>query len=196
MRIGLLGGSFNPAHEGHLHISLEALKRLKLDRVWWVVSPQNPLKPADDMAPLADRLESARSMARHPQIDVTDIETRLGSTFTAETLDKLTQRYSRHRFVWLMGADNLTQIPHWKDWNKIFTRVPIAIFGRPSYDSKALFGKAATRYRSSRVLERDVAGLADRAPPAWAFLAIRRHAASATAIRHRSRQGVVDHTDP
>ncbi len=196
MRIGILGGSFNPAHEGHLHISREALKRLNLDRVWWMVSPQNPLKSSEDMAPLAWRMESARAMAKHPRIDVTDIESRLGSTFTAETLERLSQRNSRHRFVWLMGADNLIQVPFWKDWNKIFTRVPIAVFGRPSYDSRALFGKAATRYRSSRVLERDVAGLVDRPPPAWAFLAIRRHAASATAIRHSGRQGVVYHTDP
>ncbi|MEQ9488824.1 MAG: nicotinate-nucleotide adenylyltransferase [Alphaproteobacteria bacterium] len=196
LRIGLLGGSFNPAHEGHLHISREALKRLRLDRVWWMVSPQNPLKSKDDMAPLAQRMESARAMAKHPRIDVTDIETRLGSTFTAETLALLSRRFPRHRFVWLMGADNLIQIPRWKDWNKIFTRVPIAIFARPSYDSRALFGKAATRYRASRVSQGDVPGLADRSPPAWAFLAIRRHAASATAIRHRGRQGDVDHIDP
>ena len=196
LRIGILGGSFNPAHDGHLHISREALKRLNLDRVWWMVSPQNPLKSSDDMAPLAQRMETARLQAKHPRIDVTDIETRLGSTFTADSLLKLSLRYPRHRFVWLMGADNLIQIPHWKDWNKIFMRVPIAIFGRPSYDSKALFGKAAIRYRSSRVSERDVAGLVDCTPPAWAFLAIRRHAASATAIRHSGRKGVVNHSDP
>ncbi len=196
MRIGVLGGSFNPAHEGHLHISREALKRLQLDRVWWMVSPQNPLKSKDDMAPLAQRMESARAMAKHPRIDVTDIETRLGSAFTAETLTLLSRRYPRHRFVWLMGADNLIQIPRWKHWNKIFTRIPIAIFARPSYDSRALFGKAATRYRSSRVSQANVPGLADCSPPAWAFLEIRRHAASATAIRHRGRQGDVDHIDP
>ncbi|WP_227421836.1 nicotinate-nucleotide adenylyltransferase [Pacificispira spongiicola] len=181
--IGLLGGSFNPAHEGHLHISREALKRLGLDQVWWMVSPQNPLKTTDDMAGFDQRLASARAMARDPRIRVTSIERRLGTTQTALTLRKLKRRFPNARFVWLMGADNLLQIHRWYRWKDIFTLVPLAVFARPTYDSKALSGLAATRFARVFVPERFASTLAFRKPPAWVFLAIRRHEASATAIR-------------
>ncbi|MBO0712928.1 MAG: nicotinate-nicotinamide nucleotide adenylyltransferase, partial [Acetobacteraceae bacterium] len=117
-RIGLLGGSFNPAHGGHLHVSLLALRHLALDEIWWLVSPQNPLKPADGMAPFANRLEQARRVAaEHPRIRVTDLENRLGaSRYTADTLQALRRRFPRLRFVWLMGGDNLVQIPRWQRW--------------------------------------------------------------------------------
>ncbi|MEQ8443858.1 MAG: nicotinate-nucleotide adenylyltransferase [Alphaproteobacteria bacterium] len=181
--VGLLGGSFNPAHDGHLHISREALKRLALDQVWWMVSPQNPLKSSDGMAGFEQRLGAARLVARHPKIRVTDVERRLGTTQTARTLERLTRTFPNINFVWLMGADNLLQIHRWHRWHKIFTSVPLAVFARPTYDSKALAGLAATRFARAQLPERFASTLAHRAPPAWVFLAIRRHAASATAIR-------------
>lgn len=183
MTVGLLGGSFNPAHEGHLHISREALKRLKLDQVWWMVSPQNPLKSTAGMAGFEQRIGSARAMARDPRIRVTDVERRLGTTQTALTLERLSRAVPGVRFVWLMGADNLLQIHRWYRWHKIFMSVPLAVFARPTYDSKALAGLAATRFARAQVPERLATTLAYRAPPAWVFMAIRRHAASATAIR-------------
>ena len=183
LRIGLLGGSFNPAHEGHLHISQEALRRLRLDQVWWMVSPQNPLKAKAGMAGFEDRMASARAQARDPRILVTDVERRLRTTQTFRTLDRLVETHPQHRFVWLMGADNLLQIHRWYRWNKIFTRVPLAVFARPSYDSRALAGHAAIRFARARVPERFAPSLANRKPPAWMFMAIRRHPASATEIR-------------
>ncbi|MFC6854322.1 nicotinate-nucleotide adenylyltransferase [Marivibrio halodurans] len=185
LTVGLLGGSFNPAHDGHRYISEQALKRLRLDQVWWLVSPQNPLKAREGMASHAERMASARSVARHPRIRVSDIESRIGLSHTADVLVRLRERYPRIRFVWLMGADNLATIHRWKHWHKIFTAIPIAVFARPSYDSRALAGLAATRFSAARLAERKAASLAYREPPAWVFLAIRRHPASATAIRAR-----------
>lgn len=182
-RIGLLGGSFNPAHEGHRAISLEALRRLDLDEVWWMISPQNPLKPQAGMAELAERLEYARRVARHPRIRVTDIECRLRTRYTADTLPALKRRFPNLRFVWLMGADNLVQIPHWDRWPQIFNTVPVAVFDRPSYSIRALSGPAAHRFQAARRSERAGRSLADQAAPAWVFFHIRRHPASATAIR-------------
>jgi nicotinate-nucleotide adenylyltransferase len=136
-RIGLLGGSFNPAHSGHRAISLHALRALGLDEVWWLVSPGNPLKEAAGMAPLPVRLASARKMARHAPIRPTAIETELGTVYTVDTLAKLVRRYPRHRFVWLMGADNLAQFNRWKGWRRIARQVPIAVIARPGYDGRA-----------------------------------------------------------
>lgn len=186
MRVGLLGGSFNPAHDGHRHISLEALKLLRLDAVWWLVSPQNPLKPSEGMAGLADRVEGARRVARHPRIVVTDIERQLGTRYTADTLTALSGRFPRTRFVWLMGADNLLQLPRWDRWTVIFHTVPVAIFDRPSYSLRALGGEASQRFARRRVTADRIGRLADMAPPAWAFLHTRLHPASATALRGRS----------
>jgi nicotinate (nicotinamide) nucleotide adenylyltransferase/ribosome silencing factor RsfS/YbeB/iojap len=184
-RIGLLGGSFNPAHRGHLHVSLAALRRLDLDEVWWMVSPQNPLKPIAGMAPFAERLGQARRVAAgHQRIRVTDIENRLGgSYYTADTLQKLTRRFPRLRFVWLMGADNLVQLPRWARWTEIFRTVPIAVFDRPSYSQKALAGVAAQRFARSRVPERSARRLAETKPPAWEFFHIPLDRTSATRIR-------------
>lgn len=184
--IGLLGGSFNPAHEGHLHISREALKRLRLHEVWWLVSPQNPLKDRDGMAPLDERMASARRVsAADRRIRPTDIEVTLGTTYTAETLAKLLRRRGDLQFVWLMGSDNLIQIPRWRDWTEIFMLVPIAVFTRPTYDSRALSGKAAQRYRRCRLPQSAAGRLARSRPPVWSFVSFRRHPASATAIRGR-----------
>ncbi|MEI9927715.1 MAG: nicotinate-nucleotide adenylyltransferase [Sphingomonas sp.] len=136
-RVGLLGGSFNPAHPGHRAISLHALRALGLDEVWWLVSPGNPLKPEAGMAPFAARKASARRMARHAPIHVTGIEQRLGTRYTADTLARLTRMFRRHRFVWLMGADNLAQFHQWQDWRGIAREVPIAVIARPGYDASA-----------------------------------------------------------
>jgi len=187
LRIGLLGGSFNPAHDGHRHISVEALKRLELDQVWWLVAPQNPLKPTAGMAPLADRLESARAVARHPRIRAVDIERQLGTRYTLDTLKALKARMPQHRFVWLMGADNLVQFPRWRGWARIFHTVGIAVFDRPSYSHKALADKAARRFARYRVRERRAARVASGCPPIWVFIHARRHEASATDIRERGR---------
>ncbi len=187
LKVGLLGGSFNPAHAGHRHISLMALRRFGLDQVWWLVSPQNPLKPSAGMAPLAERLAGARRAAAHPRIRVTDLESRLRTRYTADTLAALKRRHPGHRFLWLMGADNLIQIPDWKRWENIFRTVPVAVFNRPNYGNRALAGRAATRFRHYRVGQQAYRRLVERAPPAWVFLWDTRHPASATAIRS-SRQ--------
>ena len=136
-RIGLLGGSFNPAHKGHRALSLRAIEALGLDEVWWLVSPGNPLKPAEGMAPYPARLASARHMARHAPIRVSAVEARLKTRYTADTLARLVPLYPRHRFVWLMGSDNLAQFHQWRDWRKIALEVPIAVIARPGYDRRA-----------------------------------------------------------
>lgn len=136
-RIGLLGGSFNPAHSGHRAISLAAVDALRLDEVWWLVSPGNPLKKKSAMAPLAARLASARAMARRAPIRPTDIEARLGTVYTFDTIAALQRRYSNHRFIWLMGADNLDQFHRWRDWRRLAREVPIAVIARPGYDREA-----------------------------------------------------------
>lgn len=181
--IGILGGSFNPAHDGHRDISLAALKALRLHEVWWMVSPQNPLKPVAGMAPFAERLVSAKAIASHPRIIVTDIEERLGTHFTAETLGKLATRFKVCRFVWLMGADNLAQIHLWRHWARIFKCMPIAVFDRPSYTYKALAAVAARRFASARRPESALGHLSRQAAPAWAFVHHRLNPISATAIR-------------
>ena len=181
-RIGLLGGSFNPAHEGHRYISVEALKRLRLDEVWWLVSPQNPLKPPAELAPLAERLERARRVARHPRIRVLDLEARFGTFYTVDTLRRLL-RLRRYRFVWLIGADNLVQMPRWRHWGRIFRLVPIAVFERKSYSYDALAGRVAHRFAAARLPEERAFALADLEPPRWVFMRLRPHPASATAIR-------------
>lgn len=188
-RVGLLGGSFNPAHHGHLHISREALRRLRLDEIWWLVSPQNPLKPVSGMAPLADRVAAAAAIARDKRIKVTDIETRLGTRYTADTLRVLKRRFPRTRFVWLMGADNLAQIRRWARWQHIFHTVPIAVFARPSYCLEGLSDLSAWRFARQRVPPEQARYLADRAPPAWAFFPSRLNANSATQIRSRLAAG-------
>ena len=181
-RVGLLGGSFNPAHPGHLHVSREALKRLGLDEIWWLVAPQNPLKPAAGMAPLDERIASATRIARDPRIRVLDLETRLGTHFTADTLAALQGHWPRIDFVWLMGADNLAQIRHWKDWLTIFARVPIAVFARPTYCQRALAELAAQRFSRVRVI-RETRRFSAIKPPVWIFLPVKLDFHSATAIR-------------
>lgn len=184
-RIGLLGGSFNPAHEGHREISREALVRLGLDRVWWLVSPQNPLKSSAGMAPLDARLAGARLVADDPRILVTGLEAILGSTYTADTLKSLIHLLPRVRFVWLMGADNLIQVHSWRNWPQIFSALPVAVFDRPSYSLGALSGKAARTFARYRLKESSARRLAEARPPAWAFIRCRLNPQSATDIRAR-----------
>lgn len=185
LRVGLLGGSFNPAHAGHRYISLEALRRLGLDQVWWLVSPQNPLKAAAGMAPLAERVACATAVAAHPRIRALPLETRLGTRFTADTLRRLTT-WRGYRFVWLMGADNLAQLPRWRHWRQIMAACPVAVFERHPYSYAALAGPAAGGFRAARLPKPRVSELANGPTPAWVFVRLRPHPASATAIRARS----------
>lgn len=185
-RVGLLGGSFNPAHDGHREISHAALARLELDWVWWLVSPQNPLKSRAEMAPLAERLASARQAADDPRILATGLETRLGSAYTADTLRALVHLLPRVRFVWLMGADNLIQVHQWQDWQEIFNTLSVAVFDRPSYSLRALSSKAAHAFARHRLGESSARRLAEARPPAWAFIHCRLNPQSATEIRART----------
>lgn len=170
LRIGVLGGSFNPAHVGHRHLSLQALRRLRLHQVWWLVSPQNPLKPTTEMAALADRLRYATMLARHPRLRVQALETRLRTRYTIDTLRALRQRFPQHRFVWLMGADNLRQVRRWKRWRGVFASTPVAVFSRYGYDRGALASLPARALAARRMPESRATALAARQPAAWVFL--------------------------
>lgn len=183
MTIGLLGGSFNPAHAGHRHISETALKRLSLDRLWWLVTPANPLKPRRDLAPLETRIAGARRQAAHPRIDVTAFEAARPDVYTVNSLDFLIRRYPGTRFVWLMGADALAGFHHWRNWRRIARQVPIAVLDRPGYRFAALSSPAACTLSQSRMEEGDAAGLARLSPPAWAFLTLPLSALSSTLLR-------------
>jgi nicotinate-nucleotide adenylyltransferase len=179
-----LGGSFNPAHGGHLHLSLLALRRLELDAVWWLVSPQNPLKPVAGMTPFAHRLEAARKVALpHRAIVVSDLEGGLKSRYTADTLAALRRRFPRLRFVWLMGSDNLLQLRRWERWTEIFRTVPIAVFDRASYSLRALAGLPARRFAGWRLPLAAARRLAETPPPAWIFFHSSLNPASGTRIR-------------
>ena len=167
--VGLLGGSFDPPHRGHVRITEEAIRRLGLDWVWWLVSPGNPLK-REGPAPLSRRIAAARALLRHPRIRVTDLESRLGTRFTAETLDGLQALYPEVRFIWLMGSDNLAQFHRWRDWRRIMARVPIAVLARPGARLPARFAPAARAFRRAQLNERDARLLARRAAPAWVVL--------------------------
>ncbi len=182
-RIGLLGGSFNPTHEGHLHISLIALQRLGLDEIWWLVSPSNPLKRPRDLASYDLRLAGARAMVRHTRITVSDFEARAGTHHTIHTLRALKRCFGGVRFVWIGGADILIEMPLWRDWEAIFRTVPIAIFDRPTYSLKALSGLAAQRFGRARLPARHAGKLAVSTPPAWTFIRGHQNSTSATRLR-------------
>jgi len=184
-RIGLLGGSFNPAHAGHIHVARHATRALGLDQVWLMVSPGNPLKPRAGMAPLKDRLASARRIADGRRVIATDIERLLGTRFTADTLAKLHRRFPRAVFVFLIGADNLVQLPRWKSWRRIATSAPLAVLPRPGWTRQALRGAAASVLRRQRCRPGALLASPKRATKRarWCFVSAREHAASATAIR-------------
>ncbi len=179
LRIGLLGGSFNPAHEGHLYVSEVALRGLGLDYVWWLVTPQNPLKGQAGLAPLEDRVAQARRLAHHPRIAVMDIERLLGARYSVDTLRALQRRFPQLRFVWLMGSDNLRDFRRWRRWQEIIERVPIAVVQRPGSTLAALFAKPMQRFPARR----SPANLMDAPPPAIVILDGRRNERSSTAIR-------------
>lgn len=187
-RIGILGGSFNPAHAGHAHVARAALRALRLDRVWLMVSPGNPLKPVRGMAPFAVRLASARAVARDARIIATDIEQRLGSRFTHRTLGLLRRRFPRARFVLILGADNLTQLPRWRRWRAMAHRTPLAVLPRPGYSRVALRGQAAAvlAHRRRRAAALQASRWTGGAP--WCFVPAAERAISATAIRAESAQ--------
>jgi nicotinate-nucleotide adenylyltransferase len=168
------------------------LKRLKLDEVWWLVSEQNPLKPVEGMAPFAERLKAAAKFAKHPRIRVLDIETRLGSQFTRDTVKKLAAIFPRTRFVWLMGADNLAQIRHWEHWREIYATLPIAVLARPGYCRAALAELAAKRFAHRRLSPSASRGLARMKPPAWVFLWAKYDSSSATELRGKDRKPVLE----
>ncbi len=186
LKVGLLGGSFNPAHEGHRLVSLMALRQLQLDQIWWLVSPQNPLKAASDMAPLGERIEGAEQMAAHPRIIVTDIESDLRTRFTVDTIDALHRRYKQVQFVWLMGADNMIQLPRWAKWRDLVESVPVAIYPRPDFNLKARLSLAATTYRPAWVDPSDAALLPRLRAPALCFLEGPQNPISATKLRQET----------
>ena len=184
LRIGLLGGSFNPAHEGHVHVSEVARKRLGLDFVWWLVSPQNPLKTSAETAPLDQRMARARDLiAKHPRLRVTDIETQMGTRYTIDTVSRLKTRFPDIHFVWLMGSDNLLAFHRWRNWQRLAHTIPIAIVIRPGTVLAPLTARAAQCFaHGTRRSERT---LATARPPALAVLEARRSSASATGLRRR-----------
>ena len=183
LRVGILGGSFNPAHAGHRHLAEVALRRLRLHQVWLLVSPGNPLKPANGMAPLAARLASAAAIADGRRIVATAIERQLGTRYTADTLAALHRLFPRVRFVWLMGADILAELPRWRRWTGIARTVPFAAVPRPGYNQRALAGQAARRLRGAWRPAREAPILAEHAAPAWTFLPATQNPISATALR-------------
>ena len=185
-RIGLLGGSFDPPHAGHLHITEMALRRFRLDRVWWLVSPGNPLKEHGP-APLAERLAAARELADDPRILVTGIEAQLGTRRTADTLAALQSRWRGVRFVWLMGSDNLVQFSRWDRWQGIAARVPIGVIARPGSRTAARTARAATILGPHRLPEWRAGTLADQVPPAWVLVNVPMSAMSSSAIRAARR---------
>lgn len=180
--IGLLGGSFDPAHKGHVHITREALKRFGLDRVWWLVSPGNPLK-ARGPAPMAQRLDHARGIMQHPRVLVTDIEQRLGTKYTAETISKLRAIYPGVKFVWLMGADNLAQFHKWQEWQKIARSVPLGVIARPGDRISARMSPAAKVFSQARISGRASQLLGRAEAPAWSFVNVPMLDVSSSSIR-------------
>jgi nicotinate-nucleotide adenylyltransferase len=184
MRIGLLGGSFNPPHAAHRAISLFAIKRLKLDRVWWLVTPGNPLKDHGGLHDLDARAEAARKMANDPRIDISCLESVIGTRYTVDTIGYLRRRAHRVRFVWIMGADNLAQFHRWQNWRRIASEVPIAVIDRPPQSFRALAAPAAQALARYRMPENQAGRLADQRAPAWVFLTGMKLNLSSTGLRN------------
>ena len=184
MRVGLLGGSFNPPHAAHRAISLFALKRLKLDRVWWLVTPGNPLKDHDGLRDLDARAEAARKMAGDPRIDVSCLESVIRTRYTVDTISYLRRRASGLRFVWIMGADNLAQFHRWQNWRRIASEVPIAVIDRPPQSFRALAAPAAQALARYRLPENQAGRLADQRAPAWVFLSGMKLSLSSSGLRN------------
>jgi nicotinate-nucleotide adenylyltransferase len=184
MRIGLLGGSFNPPHQAHRAISRFALKRLKLDRVWWLVTPGNPLKDAHASRNLETRVKAARAIADDPRIDVSCLESVIGTRYTVDTVNFLRRRAPQLRFVWIMGADSLSQFHRWQNWRHIASQVPIAVIDRPPQSFRALSSPAARALARYRLPEKEASRLAKQRPPAWVFLTGMKLTLSSTGLRN------------
>jgi nicotinate-nucleotide adenylyltransferase len=184
MRIGLLGGSFNPPHAAHRAISRFAIKRLNLDRVWWLVTPGNPLKDAGALGDLEARADAARKIADDPRIDVSCLESVIGTRYTVDTIIYLRRRCADLRLVWIMGADNLAQFHRWKNWRRIASELPIAVIDRPPQSFRALATPAAQALARYRIRESGAARLADRHAPAWVFLTGMKSSLSSTGLRN------------
>lgn len=189
MTVGLFGGSFNPAHDGHAHVAETALQRLDLDRVVWLVSPQNPLKDTAQTAPLAERLASARMWAPGPRMIVSDFETRAGTRWTIDTLRALKARYPGVRFVWLMGSDNLESFHRWRGWTDIMRLMPVAVIARPGSLLESRAAPAARRFAGHRVAATEARLIARMQAPAWTYLTAPLNPSSSTALRVKSRAG-------
>jgi nicotinate-nucleotide adenylyltransferase len=185
MRVGLFGGSFNPAHEGHAHVAETAMQRLRLDRVIWLVSPQNPLKARHETADLAHRLAGARARAKGPGMIVSEVESRLGSAYTIDTVRALKARFPGVKFVWVMGADSLAGFHRWRGWTQIMREIPVAVVSRPWISLKSRFSPAARRFARFRRPSSQAATLPGSRPPAWVFLCGPLNFQSSTALRSR-----------
>jgi nicotinate-nucleotide adenylyltransferase len=192
MRIGLYGGSFNPAHAGHRHVSLLVLKHLRLDRIWWIVTPGNPLKDPGELAATAERVAGAGRVAAHPRIDVTSFEEAIGARYTVDTLSFLVRRCPGVDFVWIMGADNLASFHRWRGWETIASLMPMVIVDRPGFTLKAARSRAAIRLAPYRIDEDAAPALATMAPPAWLFLHGPRSPLSSSALRRGCRTSPVN----
>ncbi|WP_299842114.1 nicotinate-nucleotide adenylyltransferase [uncultured Roseovarius sp.] len=182
--IGLLGGSFDPPHAGHVHLTREALKRFGLDQVWWLVSPGNPLKTRGP-APLEKRMSAARAIMDHPRVRISDFEAQAGTRYTAETLAALQAKYPGVGFVWLMGADNLAQLDQWQDWRWIMESVPVGVLARPGQRISARMSKAARVYADARLPGRMSHMLRHMQAPAWCFINMPMTTISSTELRQR-----------
>ena len=188
MRVGLYGGSFNPAHEGHAHVAETAKRRLRLDRVIWLVSPQNPLKAAHETADLKHRMAGARALAKGPGMIVSDLETQLGSAYTIDTVRALKQRFPGVKFVWIMGADSLASFHRWRGWTQIMREVPVAVVSRPWISLRSRFSPAALRFARFRRPSGEAIRLPGAKTPAWVFLYGRFNFQSSTALRERLKR--------
>jgi nicotinate-nucleotide adenylyltransferase len=179
--IGLFGGSFNPAHDGHRHVAEAGLRELQLDQVWWLVSPQNPLKAAQPSA--TERAKTIEAMDLPPSMRVSHIETKLQTRYTVDLLRKLRQRHPNTRFVYMIGSDNLVQMPRWREWQNLFELVPIVVISRPGALLKARLGQVARQMANSRIPERQAHTLKDSGAPCWTYLTLPLNTLSSSAIR-------------
>ena len=189
MKVGLFGGSFNPAHEGHAHVAETALKRVGLDRVIWLVSPQNPLKPSHETAAHTRRMWGALRYADGPSMIVSDAEVRIGSFYTIDTLRVLKARFPGVLFVWIMGADSLASFHRWRGWTQIMREVPVAVVARPWITTKSRFSPAARRFAPARIPSSAARTLPYRDPPAWVYLNGPLNFTSSTALRRKIASG-------
>lgn len=181
MTIGLFGGSFNPAHQGHLHVAKAGLRELALDQIWWLVSPQNPLKPKQPS--YQNRVETVQKLNLSPRMKISHIESEAGTNYTIDLLRLLKRTYPQTHFLFLMGADNFIQLPKWKSWHEIIHTFPIAVIARPGSTIKTRLSQAARQYSQARIAEEQAHSLAKMTAPRWTYLTLPLDNASSSAIR-------------